>query len=41
MVDFVTDKRFLVGVVLGTFVVPYVWKTVSIRMASRTAVVSA
>jgi hypothetical protein len=41
MVDFVTDKRFIVGALVGAFVVPYVLKTVSLRMSARTAVVSA
>lgn len=41
MVDFVTDRRFLVGLVAGAFVVPYIFKQVTMRMATRTAVVSA
>lgn len=40
MVDFITDRRFLVGAAVGAFVVPYILKTVSLRMASRTAVVA-
>lgn len=35
MVDFVTDKRFIVGALVGAFVLPYAIKTVSLRVANR------
>lgn len=40
MMDFVTDRRFLVGLAVGSLVVPYVWKFVSIRLSARSAVVT-
>jgi hypothetical protein len=41
MLAFISDRRFIVGALAGAFVVPYIMKTVSLRMAARTAVVSA
>lgn len=35
MVDFVTDRRFIVGALVGAIVVPYVMKAVSLRVAAR------
>jgi len=37
MVDFVTDKRFLVGLAAGAFVVPYLLKQISMRRAKPVA----
>jgi hypothetical protein len=38
MVNFVTDKRFLVGLGVGAFVVPYLLKQLSMRRAKPVAV---
>jgi hypothetical protein len=32
---YVTDKRFIVGALAGAFVVPYLLKMVSLRLAAR------
>jgi hypothetical protein len=41
MIDFMTDKRFIVGALAGAFVVPYVLKFVSLKMSARSATVAA
>lgn len=33
MTSWLTDKRFLIGLALGTFVMPYVTKTVTMQLA--------
>lgn len=38
MIDFVTDKRFLVGLAAGWFVVPYITRFVTMRMSAGAAV---
>jgi hypothetical protein len=37
MIDFVMDKRFLVGLVVGWFVVPYGMRFVTMQRSKMTA----
>lgn len=41
MLEFVTDKRFIVGLIIGVVVVPYGINFVKLQLAGRTGAASA